>query len=267
MEHYLTKILDDPMNNNPVKETPDVHKHFTRYSKGQFSGPAVKISQTKDKITIWCSHEYEDAVLRIALDVIPDEILNVSGAIIGAIDFTPLIKNIGLGKDFNPVKSKGKSVNYSAALKTEVSVEKKLIEALSVKGTPYVYSLLSFTSEDQKIILKIKKKPPRPNSKNPDEDSGIASKLKFCILKMPKTPETLKLIIETFAKDFVDEIPIKWKSMLIQNTYEITSLIFPDKKEGLSSRKFRLNTLREGKLNRVATIDSVDHSNSIEFKV
>jgi len=266
MEHYLTKILDNPMIENPVKAAPDVHKHFTRYSKGQFSGPAIKISQTKEKITIWCSHEYEDAVLRIALDIIPDEILNVTGAILGAMDFTPLIKNVGLGKDFYPVKSKGKSVNYSAVLKIAVSVEKKLIEALSVKGTPYVYSLLSFTSEDKKIILNIKKKPPRPNSKNP-EDSALGGKLKFCILKIPKTPETLKSIIETFAKDFIDEIPIKWKSMVIQNTYEITNLIFPDKKEGLSSRKFRLNTLREGKLNRVATIDSIDHSNSVEFKV
>jgi len=266
MEHYLTKILDDPINKNPVKETPDVHKHFTRYSKGQFSGPAVKISQTKEKITIWCSHEYEDAVLRIALGIIPDEILNVTGAILGAMDFTPLIKNVGLGKDFYPVKSKGKAVNYTTVLKTAVSVEKKLIEALSVKGTPYVYSLLSFTSEDKKIILTIKKKPPRPNSKNP-EDSALGGKLKFCILKIPKTPETLKVIIEKFAKDFIDEIPIKWKSIVIQNTYEINNLIFPDKKEGLSSRKFRLNTLREGKLNRVATIDSIDHSNSVEFKV
>lgn len=266
MEHYLIKILDDPMNKNPVKETPDVHKHFTRYSKGKFSGPAVKISQTKDKITIWCSHEYEDAVLRIALDIIPDEILNVTGAILGSMDFTSLIKHIGLGKEFNPIKSKGKSVNYTAVFKTAVSVEKKLIKTLSVKGTPYIYSLLSFSSEDKKIDLKIKKKPPRPNSKNP-EDSALGGKLKFCILKIPKTPETLKSIVETFAKDFIDEIPIKWKSMTIQNTYEITNLIFPDKKEGLSSRKFRLNTLREGKLNRVATIDSIDHSNSVEFKV
>ncbi len=251
---------------NPVKEAPDVHKHFTRYSKGLFSGPAVKISQTKDKITIWCSHEYEDAVLRIALALIPDEIINVTGAIVSSINFIPLIDKIGLGKDFYPLKSKGKSVNYTTMLKSAVSVEKKLIEILSVMGTPYVYSLLNFTSEDQKIILKIKKKPPRPNSKNP-EDSALGAKLKFCILKIPKTTETLKAIIDTFAQDFVDEIPIKWKSITIQNTYEITNLIFPDKEEGLSSRKFRLNTLREGKLKRVATIDSTDYTNSVEFKV
>ncbi len=266
MKHYLMKILDNPMIENPVKGAPDVHKHFTRYSKGQFSGPVVKFSQTKDKITIWCSHEYEDAVLRIAVNFFPDDILNVSGTILGGMDFTPLINNVGLGKAFYPAKSKGKTVNYTAALKSEVSVEKKLIEDLSVKGTPYVYSLLSFTSEDQKVILKIKKKPPRPNSKNP-EDSAVGSKLKFCILKIPKTPELLKVIIDTFAKDFIDEIPIKWKSITIQNTYEITKLIFPEKKEGLSSRKFRLNTLREGSLNRVATIDSIDNRNSIKFRV
>ncbi|MHA1474715.1 MAG: hypothetical protein ACTSRX_04995 [Promethearchaeota archaeon] len=266
MKHYLTKILDNPMIEDPVKGAPDVHKHFTRYSKGQFSGPVVKFSQTKDKITIWCSHEYEDAVLRIAVDLIPDEILNVTGAVLGGMDFTPLIKDIGLGKEFYPVKSKGKTVNYTSAIKSEVSVDKKLLQTLSVRGTPYIYSLLNFTSEDQKISLKIKKKPPRPNSKNP-EDSAIGGKLKFCILKIPKTPETLKTIIDTFAKDFVDEIPIKWKSITIQNTYEISSLIFPEKREGLSSRKYRLNTLREGTLKRVATIDSTDYNNSIKFIV
>ena len=118
----------------------------------------------------------------------------------------------------------------------------------------------------EQSILNIKKKPPRPNSKNP-EDSGLGSKLKFCILKIPKTPETLKTIIDTFAKDFVDEIPIKWKSITIQNTYEISSLIFPEKREGLSSRKYRLNTLREGTLKRVATIDSTDYNNSVKFRV
>jgi len=266
MEHYLTKILDSPMIDDPVKGAPDVHKHFTRYSKGQFGGPVVKFSQTSGKITIWCSHEYEDAVLRIAVDVIPDEKLSVTGAILGAMDFTPLMQKIGLGKDFYPIKSKGKTVNYTAPIKTPVSVDTKLIQNLSVRGTPYVYSLLSFTSADQKISLKIKKKPPRPDSKNPD-DSALGSKLKFCILKMPKTPEILKTVIETFAKDFVDEIPVKWKSITIQNIYKISSLIFPEKKEGLSSRKYRLNTLREGKLSRIATIDSTDYKNSVNFRV
>ena len=266
MEHYLTKILENPMIDDPVKGAPDVHKHFTRYSKGQFGGPVVKFSQTSEKITIWCSHEYEDAVFRIAVDSIPDEKLNVTGAILGAMDFTPLIQKIGLGKEFHPVKSKGKTVNYTATIKTPVSVDKELIKTLSVRGTPYVYSLLSFTSADQKMSLKIKKKAPRPDSKNPN-DSSLGSKLKFCILKMRKTPEVLKTIIDTFAKDFADEIPTKWKSITIQNTYEISSLIFPEKKEGLSSRKYRLNTLREGKLKRIASIDSTDYKNSVKFRV
>ncbi|MHA1678835.1 MAG: hypothetical protein ACTSWX_03830 [Promethearchaeota archaeon] len=266
MKHYLTKIVDNPILDNPVKDAPDVHKHFTRYSKGRFDGPVVKISQTKSKITIWCSHEYEDAVLRIAVDLIPDEILNIKGSIIGPMNFKPLIDKIGLGKEFYPVKSKGQTVNYNITIKTEISVEKELIKTLSTIGTPYVYSLLSFTSEDQSISLKTKPKPPRPSSKNP-EDSSTASKLKFCILKIPNTQDNLSIIIETFAHDFKDEIPVKWKSMTIQNTYEITNLIIPTEREGLSSRKIRLNTLREGVLHRVATIDSIEYKNSVKFKV
>jgi len=66
-DHYLAKLIANPNPNDPIKDAPDVHKHFTRYSKGPFEGPVFKISRTKSKITLRASHEYEDLLLRFAL--------------------------------------------------------------------------------------------------------------------------------------------------------------------------------------------------------
>ena len=66
MIHYLMKIVETPEIDDPPTNAPFVHKHFTRYSKGLFDGPVVKISQTKGKLTIGCSFEYEDELFKIA---------------------------------------------------------------------------------------------------------------------------------------------------------------------------------------------------------
>jgi hypothetical protein len=264
MMHYLMKIIENPKPKDPLKEAPDVHKHFTRYSKGLFDGPVFKVSYTKAKISIWCSHEYEDVALKLALDLLPDEEVMVKGNIIGSVDFTPLMEKLGFTKTWFPLRSKGKSVNYSAINKTNVPVSKKILVELAEKGTPYVYSLLSFVSADKSIDLKIKMKPPRPSSKNPEESSA-GSKLKFCTLKIPNTPESLQKIIDAVAVDFIDEIPKNWKSIVIQNSYEITDLQFPLQNPKLSSRAFRLNTLRKGQLKRVAEINKETFSNSVDF--
>ncbi|UYP45785.1 hypothetical protein NEF87_002070 [Candidatus Lokiarchaeum ossiferum] len=264
MTHYLMKIVENPKPKDPVKDAPDVHKHFTRYSKGMFDGPVFKVSQTKTKISIWCSYEYEDVATKIALKLIPEDEIMVKGNIIGAMDFKPLIEKIGFSKAWYPVKSKGKAVNYSAINKTNVPVAKEMLVALEEKGTPYVYNLLSFASKDKTVDLKTKMKPPRPSSKNPDETSP-GGKIKFCTLKIPNTPENLDLVLDMVAKDFKDEIPPKWKSITISNSYEITDLEFPPKDKNLNSRLFRLHTLRKGKLNRIAEIDKNSVTNTIEF--
>ena len=265
MSHYLIKIVENPKPKDPVKDAPDVHKHFTRYSKGLFDGPVFKVSQTKAKISMWASHEYEDVCAKIALDLCSDEEIMVKGNIIGAVDFTPLMEKLGFSKTWYPAKSKGKSVNYSAINKTAVPAQRELFVKLAEKGAPYVYTLISFASKDKTVDLKIKMKPPRPSSKNP-EDSAAGSKLKFCTLKIPNTPENLQTIIDAVLKDFEDEIPSKWKSITISNTYEIIDLEFPSKEKKLSSRLFRLHTVRVGKLNRIAEIDKNPSTNSVEFK-
>ncbi|MHA1777450.1 MAG: hypothetical protein DRO88_06730 [Promethearchaeia archaeon] len=262
-DHYLMKLILAPHLADPVKEAPDVHKHFTRYSKGSFDGPVIKVSKTKAKISVWASHEYEDLLLRFALKNCQDEKVKVTGNIIGGINFAPLLKKLDFPESWNPVKSKGQTKNYTTEFKTAVEIETSKLLDLATKGTPYVYILLSFTSADKSIVLKIKKKPPRPSSKNP-EDSSATSKLKFASLKLPNSPKLLDGLLEEIAGDFRDEIPSSWKSLILQNTYEITELELPKNKK-LSSRLIRLHTLRKGILNRVIEIDGEPFKNSVAF--
>lgn len=262
-EHYLMKLIENPHLDDPVKEAPDVHKHFTRYSKGIFEGPVIKVSTTSSKISLWGSHEYEDLLLRFALKACKDPTVKVTGNIIGGVNFAPLMEKLGFPESWNPVKSKGQTTSYVTEFKTAVEIEREKLLDLATRGTPYVYILQSFTSADKSVTLKIKKKPPRPSSKNP-EDASIANKLKFASLKIPKTPELLKSIVNEIAGDFLDEIPSNWKTIILQNTYEITELILPKDKK-ISSRLIRLNTLRKGVLNRVIEIDKEALKNSVEF--
>ncbi|MHA1602548.1 MAG: hypothetical protein ACTSVU_04040 [Promethearchaeota archaeon] len=264
MSHYLAKLLKEPHIKDPTGKERDIHKHFTRYSKGHFDGPVFKVSLTKAKISVWCSYEYEDIALRLAVKNVKEDNINVKGNIIGSLDFSPLLEKLGFDKSWKPTKSKTQTVNYSTVFKTPIETQKDMFAQLVEKGIPYVNLLYSFTSEDKSVVLKTKTKPPRPSNKNP-EDSGPAAKLKFCSLKIPKTQENIDWIINEAFGDFIDEIPEVWKTLLISNSYEITDLVFPPKDKKLSSRAFRLQTLRKGKINRVCDMDKNVQTKSFEF--
>ena len=51
MMHFLKKIIETPILKDPAVDHIDVHRHFYRYSKGEFIGPALKISKSKARIT------------------------------------------------------------------------------------------------------------------------------------------------------------------------------------------------------------------------
>ena len=62
--HFLKKITESPILEDPAKKHLDVHRHFYRYSKGEFIGPAIKISKTSSRITILWN---QDSVPTISL--------------------------------------------------------------------------------------------------------------------------------------------------------------------------------------------------------
>lgn len=263
MKHYLVELYKHPKIDDPAEKAPAIHKHFTRYSRGKFDGPVVKIKQTASKISLWASYEYEDLALKFALHCLPAEEIQIKGTIISGIDFSPLVSKLGMDAVWNPTKSTGKTKNYTTKLKTFVSVETKKIVEFIEKGEPYLYFLFTIENTEFDVKLRTKTKPPRPSNKNP-EKSSAANKLKFCTLKVPNTPENLEWILDGAFADFKDEIPEDWSSLTVENTYEIKDLEFPKKK--MSSRMFRLQTVRIGEINRILDLDGTTITKNFEFK-
>ena len=52
MIHFIKKLIQSPILEDPAKNHKDIHRHYYRYSKGDFIGPALKINQTKAKINL-----------------------------------------------------------------------------------------------------------------------------------------------------------------------------------------------------------------------
>lgn len=263
MKHYLVELFKNPEIDEPAENAPAIHKHFTRYSRGEFDGPVVKIRRTKAKITVSCSYEYEDFALKLALNNLPIEELQVKGNIISGVDFTKLVDRLELDKVWYPKKNTGKTQNFITKIAAPVPIEKGKFLELIEKGEPYMYFLFNITDADNDVTLKCKAKPPRPSNKSP-EKSSPQNKVKFCSLKIANTPENVEWIKEGAFIDFEDEIPDNWKSILIENSYTIEDLEFPKKK--MSSRKFRLQTVRIGKINRILDVDGENLTQSFKFK-
>jgi len=244
------KIIEEPKVEDPLGENLDIHKHFTRYSRGEFGGPAVRISKSSKNITIKGSYEMEDEMTRIALELINDDELSVKGNIMSGDDFTSMMKEFGFSDEWYPEESSGKTKKYETKMKSALTVSKEKIKKLVVDGIKECYSFLNFSSEDGSVSMEAKSKPPRPSKKSPDS-GDINKKLKFAKLKIPFNEENLDRVIEAFAKDFKDEIPEKYRSIVISNSYDINGLDLPKKSEVSSSEEFRLKTIRKGILERL----------------
>ena len=65
--HFISELIETSKLDDPAKEHMNIHRHFYRYSKGDFIGPALKITKTKGKITLKGTHEYEDLILELVV--------------------------------------------------------------------------------------------------------------------------------------------------------------------------------------------------------
>ena len=86
--HFLKKLVETPQLEDPAKNYFFVHRHFYRYSKGEFIGPAIKITKTKAKITIKGTHEYEDLIQEITCKASSTDEFIISGNLETGKDLT-----------------------------------------------------------------------------------------------------------------------------------------------------------------------------------
>ena len=138
--HFLKKLTESPILKDPAKQHIDVHRHFYRYSKGVFIGPALKITKSKARMTLKGSHEYEDLILEVVANTISEDEIEMKGTLISGSDISDLIMNLGF--DWNLKKSTGKKKNFKANIMS-ITDQRTLLESIEVFRKTSYY-LISF---------------------------------------------------------------------------------------------------------------------------
>lgn len=245
--HFLSKLIETPILEDPANKNMDIHRHFYRYSKGDFLGPALKISKTKSRITLKGTHEYEDAIQELILNTASEANIEIKGVLITGTDLSDQITDLNL--NWSLKKSTGKTKNYKADVADKID-KYTLLNAIDFfrKNS---YLLLSFNLNPTCKVT-TKKRIPQP-SKKKAEDDDINARVQFCSGIMNNTEKNIKLVVDTLLKDFVAEIPDQWKSITLTNNYKITEIILP--KNEKSSLMMRIKAIRKGKLFRILDMD------------
>jgi len=247
--HFLKKLIESPILDDPAKNHKDVHRHFYRYSRGDFIGPAMKISQTKAKFTLKGSHEYEDLILEIVTRGISNanENFEIKGRLIAGADMSEVINDLGF--NWYLKQSKGQTKNYIAEIVDNINKE-HLLEGIE-KFRENSYLLLSFNINPTCKVT-TKKKIPQP-SKKPVEEDVVNKRIQFCTGYIGNTEKNLKFTIGAALSDFISEIPESWKAITIFNNYKITDIEIP--KNIKNSKLLRIMAIRKGKLFRTIDVD------------
>ena len=173
--HFLTELVDNPELKDPFKKHPNIHRHFYRYSKGEFIGPALKITKTSPRLTLRGSHEYEDLILEIVANVIPEDSFEIKGTLITGKDLSDDITNLGF--DWKLKKSTGKTKNYKAVILCQSS-KKSLLEGIKI-FRENSYFLVSF-NVNPTCKVTTKKNIPQPSKKKFGEDD-VKKRVGFCV--------------------------------------------------------------------------------------
>jgi len=245
--HFLKKVIETPILDNPAKNYVSVHRHFYRYSKGEFNGPALKVSQTSSKITLKGSHEYEDLIIELVARTLSQDDVEINGILITGGDISKIISDLGFDWKFK--KSSGQIINYKSEISDTINknILLKSIDTFRDHG----YFLISFNvSSSNKVTTK--KKIPQPSKKKVDEDD-INARIQFCSGFINNNEKNLNLVMEETLPDFKSEITNRWKSITISNNYIINDIELP--KDVKNSLLLRTMALRKGLLVRSIDVD------------
>ncbi|MFX1239375.1 MAG: hypothetical protein ACFE8P_16865 [Promethearchaeota archaeon] len=245
--HFLTELIESPILKEPAKNHKNIHRHFYRYSKGEFIGPALKITKTNTRITLKGSFEYEDLIQEITLTTIPENEVEIKGVLITGSNISDMISNLGL--DWNLKRSSGKTINYKSDIIDKINRENLLQIIEKFRETSYL--LISFNLNPTCKVT-TKSRIPQPSKKKVEEDD-INKRIQFCTGIINNTERSIKSIINFALGDFKLDLPKKWKNITIMNNYIITDIIIP--KEIQNSSLMRIMAVRKGKITRIVDVD------------
>jgi hypothetical protein len=259
--HFLKKVVESPTLDEPAQNHMDIHRHFYRYSKGVFIGPALKISRASTKITLKGSHEYEDLIEELVVKSISDsnKVFEIKGTLISGLDLSSTIEKLGYNWELR--KSTGQTKNYKASILSKTRKE-QLIKAIEIFRNNS-YFLISFNL-NANCKITTKKSIPQP-SKKKIEDDDINQRIQFCNGVLANNDINLKRVIEEALPDFQTNLSKDWKSITIMNNYKITDILLP--KNLKDSRLLRIMAIRKGKLIRTMDFDSQTIEKQYSFVV
>jgi hypothetical protein len=247
--HFLSKLIKTSILEDPANKHMNIHRHFYRYSKGDFIGPALKITKTSAKLTMKGTHEYEDLIMELIGKSMPNSQpdFEIKGKLITGSDLQDTISNLGLNWVLK--KSTGQTKNYKATILDQINKNQLLQAVDTFRANSYL--LISFVvSPNCKITTK--KNIPQP-SKKKIEDDDVSKRIQFCSGVLSNTDANLKMVLDLTVPDFITEIPNKWKSLIIFNNYKINEIEVP--KNIKDSRLLRIMAIRKGKMFRSLDID------------
>ncbi len=247
--HFLSELVKKPILEDPFEQHLNIHRHFYRYSKGVFIGPALKIIKTKAKFTLKGAHEYEDLILEAVTKTISNSQDNfeIKGKLIASSDIANEISEIGLNWVLK--KSTGKTKNFKAEIIDQINKD-LLLQAIGVFREKS-YLLLSY-NRNATCKVTTKKNIPQP-SKKKVEDDDVSKRIQFCIGMLNNTEANLEMLLDLAAPDFKSEIPNNWKSLTILNNYTINQIEIPTNIK--DTRMLRVMAIRKGKMIRSVEID------------
>ncbi|MHA2430762.1 MAG: hypothetical protein ACXACC_06990 [Promethearchaeota archaeon] len=247
--HFLKQLIELPILSDPAKNYMNVHRHFYRYSRGSFIGPALKISKTSAKITLKGSHEYEDLILELVTQSISNlnQDIEIKGKLVTGSDISELLSNLGLNWDLK--RSSGQTKNYTTEINDKIK-KKSLLEIIEA-FRKNCYFLISFNINPNCKVT-TKKKIPQPSKKKVGEDE-VNKRIQFSTGYINNTNQNLNAVIDQTLPDFKSELPEKWKAIIISNNYKIKEIELP--KDIKDSRLIRIMAIRSGKLIRSVEID------------
>jgi hypothetical protein len=245
--HFLNTIVNTPQLEDPAKTNFKVHRHFYRYSKGDFLGPAITISRTKAKITLKGTHEYEDLIQEITCRTANEDSFDVKGVLITGKDIRETISNLGL--DWKIKKSTGKTKNYKSEFEDTLTKD-TLIETIeTLRESSYL--LLSFNNGPSSKVT-TKKRIPQPSKKKAEEDE-LSKRIQFCSGVINNTISNMNLVLDSVLPDFKSKIPDNWKKISLTNNYRINEVEIP--KNIKNSMLMRIMAIRKGTMLRSLELD------------
>jgi len=218
-----------------------VHLQFQKFSKGEFRDRAIiEAKNSNEKYTIKTSSEFANELVREIAEKLGDKKTKVTGAIVSTSDLTGKI-------DFKEKKQ------FQGVKRYLIEKEMSGKEILSLLNEfPKTFFALSFEFENN--LLKIKAKAPKSGKPGKGDEEIKAD---FCVLKT----EDKKI-----AESYIFEKP-NFKNAKINHIFFIENIIIPENlKNEKDFAKIRENSLRKGRIVRIAEIDGEKKKIELNFQ-